>query len=96
MPILSQEIFMIVPIYRESEEAYNEKINSKIEQRGKTAISLALRRGVDQNTAEEDWENNKKFIYNNLISWRYNRIIGWIEFYATQGTIKADLWMQKW
>jgi hypothetical protein len=28
-------------------------------------------------------------------AWRYNRVVGWIEFYSDRRTIKADLWLSK-
>ena len=45
-----------------------------------------LRRWHDEHPSSENPDK---------IAWRYNRIIGWIEFYADGMRLKADLWLAR-
>ncbi|MBL7135133.1 MAG: hypothetical protein ISS81_00905 [Candidatus Marinimicrobia bacterium] len=78
-----------VPIYREQLEKYHEYL-TKIRDR---RIEQEKKNGFNYDSSYEQYLcDNPPPINPRKISWKYNRIIGWIEFYAEEMQIKADLW----
>ena len=86
--MLFQDVLFRVPIYRESQDAYYEDLT---EQRDRF-VEKAIERDP---TSEQWWRENPPQINLERISWDYNRIIGWIEFYASGRKIKAHLWFTR-
>jgi hypothetical protein len=90
-------ILFLVPIYRETKAEYYASLDREDKQRQKEKTQRIERLfGKNSITAEATDEIENCFIsFLNRMNWRYNRIMGWIEFYSDRRTIKADLWFTK-
>jgi hypothetical protein len=90
-------ILFAVPIYRESEQEFYASFDAedkvKLEEQAKR-MKLFLGRS-DSASDMEKLIGNLTLTNTNRKAWRYNRIVGWIEFYSDRRTIKADLWLAK-
>ena len=90
-------ILFVVPIYRESEQEYYSSLDAENKSRLEEQAQR-MKRFLGGLGSSADAENRRgDLVPANTIrkAWRYNRIVGWIEFYSDRRTIKADLWLAK-
>jgi len=90
-------ILFAVPIYRESEQEYYSSLDAEDKSRLKEQAQR-MKRFLGGSVSSPDVENRIGDLTpanTNRKAWRYNRIVGWIEFYSDRRTIKADLWLAK-
>lgn len=86
-------ILFRVPIYRESQDEYYKYLTKKRNQSLEQEISKINKLGLNRDgQLEKSLRKNPPSINPKKISWDFNRIIGWIEFYADGMLIKAELW----
>jgi len=96
MSQLESNILFKIPIYRESSDKYYEDFKTKYSISAERRIANFKRKGLDRNgQIEKQLRNNLLSTNPQCISWSYNRIIGWIEFYTDGGIIKAALWFSR-
>ncbi|MCX5847269.1 MAG: hypothetical protein NTW12_13085 [Deltaproteobacteria bacterium] len=96
MPLSRSKILFKIPIYRESSDKYYEYLTNKRSKSVERRSASIKRIGLDRNgQIEKQLRNNLPSINPQCIYWNYNRIIGWIEFYADGGIIKAALWFSR-
>lgn len=96
MPIAKKTILFCLPIYIESESEYSNFLTKNRNILVEHQIQQFKKIGFDPNgTLEQDLRSKPPTINPDQIPWRYNRIIGWVEFYADGGIIKADLWFTR-
>jgi hypothetical protein len=91
----SDRILFIAPIYRESESSYYSVLDEK--DRHSRERQERIRRkfiGDASRSAHLEIANSTQPRLPRK-AWRYNRVVGWIEFYSDRQTIKADLWLSK-
>jgi|GEM_PF-6242428 hypothetical protein len=90
-------VLFLVPIYRETKAEYYASLYREDKKRRQEASQRSERLfGKSSISSEELDEIENCFISClNRMNWRYNRIMGWIEFYSDRRTIKADLWLSK-
>lgn len=87
-------ILFRVPIYKESREEYNYQLHVRLEKRVKSYIEKAKHIGIGTaRDYEIYWLDNPPPLNPEKITWKYNRIIGWIEFYADGMKIKTNLYL---
>jgi len=82
----------VVPICRESELEYYSRLDAEDKCRLEDRVQIMKR------FLSSDSENKIGDLTPpnpNRKAWRYNRIVGWIEFYCDWRTIKADLWLAR-
>lgn len=88
MPFIDRHVIFKIPIYREYREVFYD--NLEMERNG------IVRSQIDNNPGlYEDYYSDPDNLPNinpKKISWKYNRIIGWVELHNHFKTIKADLW----
>ena len=90
-------ILFIAPIYSETEMEYYSRLDAedrcRMEKQAQTMKKFlskdACSSAVDKEIAGSMPPNPYRK------AWRYNRIVGWIEFYTDRRTIKADWWLSK-
>jgi hypothetical protein len=90
-------VLFVVPIYREAELEYYSRLDAKDKCRLEDQAQTS-KRFLGGPTSSSDAENqigDLKLLNQNRKAWRYNHIVGWIEFYSDRRTIKADLWLAK-
>jgi hypothetical protein len=90
-------ILFVVPIYRESELGYYSRLDAEDKRRVDKQTQI-MKRFLSRSAPSSGAENQKgelKPPHPDREAWRYNRIVGWIEFYSDWRTIKADLWLAK-
>lgn len=93
MPISMKKILFIVPIYIGSKTEYSDFLRKNHDKSVERKIQLLKKLDFDPNgTREKEIHDNPPPMNPEGIPWKYNRIIGWIEFYADGGIIKTDLW----
>jgi len=91
MTLLKNTLFY-VPIYPESQSKYFEYLTLKQKKTQSDLLSRAKKLGQIQYESEKKYlEENPPPLNPNGIAWKFNRIIGWIEFYNNGGIIKANL-----
>lgn len=95
MPLLNNKLFD-VPIYRDSPREYDEYLNINNDK----YISFLLSNAKAHSKSHYDFvrkqiKENPYPINPQGIEWRYNRIIGWIEFYFDGTVIKANLYFTR-
>lgn len=91
------QILFAVPIYRESEREYYASLDAEDKSRLEEQAQR-MKRFLGGSVSSPDAENrigDLTLANTNRKTWRYNRIVGWIEFYSDRQTIKADLWLAK-
>ncbi|MFH1821297.1 MAG: hypothetical protein ABH852_02500 [Methanobacteriota archaeon] len=87
-------ILFAVPLYRESEDEYYSNLNKRdriSQERQKCVMKKFLGAAYRSDQVAAD----PPFPVSPRNAWKYNRIIGWIEFYSDRKTVKADLWLSK-
>lgn len=87
----------VVPIYRESEREYYSRLDAEDKCRLEEQAQR-MKRFLGRSVSSPDAKNQISNLAPpnpNRKAWRYNRIVGWIEFYSDRRTIKADLWLAK-
>lgn len=83
-----------VPIYRESRDAYHDRVRANQEQRIEAYLNQARSIGIpDIEDVERYWRENPPPFNPERKAWRFDRIIGWIEFYADGMKIKTNLYL---
>jgi len=88
-----KNILFRVPIYRESRDEYYEFLTKKRDQALGREIIRNKKFGLDKSEKhEQSLRENPPSINPQKITWEFNRIIGWIDFYADGMLIKAALW----
>ena len=90
-------ILFVVPIYREQEKEYYSRLNAEDKRRIEEQAQK-MKRFLGASASSSGAENQVGDMAPpnpNRKAWRYNRIVGWIEFYSDRRTIKADLWLAK-
>ena len=93
MPISKKNILFCLPIYIDSESEYYDFLKNNRDISVEHQVQQFKKIGFDPNgIMEQDLRRKPNTIHPEQIAWRYNRIIGWVEFYADGGIIKADLW----
>jgi len=92
----ANHILFAVPIYRESRLEYYSRLDAE-DKRTLEKQTKVLRRfmGKSASPNAEDGIGDLTLPNPNRNAWRYNRIVGWIEFYSDRRTIKANLWLAK-
>lgn len=90
-------ILFVVPIYRETESEYYSKLD-ELDKRNQERQEQIMRKFLGD--ASRSYDLAKEIADStppipDRKAWRYNRIVGWIEFYSDRRTIKADLWLSK-
>jgi len=91
------QILFAVPIYRESEQEYYASLDAEDKSRFEEQAQR-MKRFLGRSVTSPDEENRTgdlTLTNANRKARRYNRIVGWIEFYSDRRTIKADLWLAK-
>ena len=92
----ASRVLFAVPIYRESELEYYSRLDAEDKSRLEKQAQIMKRFiGKSASSNAENQLGNLTPLNPNRNSWRYNRIVGWIEFYSDRRTIKADLWLAK-
>ncbi|OGG04633.1 MAG: hypothetical protein A3F83_00225 [Candidatus Glassbacteria bacterium RIFCSPLOWO2_12_FULL_58_11] len=86
------QIIFTIPIYLKSEENYLMDLKKRAEKH------LEAKRKINENAPSWLPHLDEEFIINqfykfNSRPWKYNFIIGWIEFYLCGETIKASYWL---
>lgn len=90
----TNRILFAVPIYRESQLEYYSRLDA--EDKSTLEKQSQIMKRFMGKLASSNAENGDLTLPNpNRNAWRYNRIVGWIEFYSDRRTIKADLWLAK-
>ena len=90
--VLSEQVLFSVPIYRETETAFYDYLKAQHEKSNRGGLEEI---GSSQIDADAEFIR-KTFHYNRERKcWRYNRIIGWIDFYADGETLKAELYLAR-
>jgi len=92
-----EPILFVVPIYREPELEFYSRLDAEDKCRLEEQAQI-MKRFPGRPASSSDAENqigNLKLPNPNRKAWRYNRIVGWIEFYSDRRTIKANLWLAK-
>jgi len=98
MLIPGKNILFSIPIYRQKEKEYNQYLDKQEDKFVEYNINQLIRNKVIK---EDDIvEFKKKIIYDHMrinprIRWKYNQIIGYIEFYLSGDKIKAQWWLKK-
>ena len=90
-------ILFVVPICRESQLEYSSRLDAEDKHRLEEQAQLMKRflgKSASYSVAENQIED-LTLLKPKRKAWRYNRIVGWIEFYSDRRTIKADLWLAK-
>ena len=90
-------ILFVVPIYREQEKEYYSRLNAEDKRRLEEQAQI-MKRFLGRSASSSGGEKQIGDMTPpnpNRKAWRYNRIVGWIEFYSDRRTIKADLWLPK-
>jgi hypothetical protein len=93
----SAQILFAVPVYRESEREYYSRLDREDERRLLLQVHKMERVFPDRSRSSDF----AKEIANSMPpnpdrkAWRYNRIVGWVEFYSDRRTIKARLWLAR-
>lgn len=90
-------ILFVVPIYRETEGQYYSRLDEEDRCKQENQERIMRRFVPDDslscNVAKEVADSIQTNQHRK--AWRYNRIVGWIEFYNDRRTIKADVWLSK-
>lgn len=90
-------VLFVVPIYRESEQEDHSRLDAEDDFRFEEQAQI-MKRFLGSSTSSSDPKNKIGDLTPpnpNRKAWRYNRIVGWIEFYSDRRTIKANLWLAK-
>jgi hypothetical protein len=91
------QVLLAVPVYRETEREYY----SRLDQEDQRRLQVEARRMEKVLSNRSHSSEIADEIANSMPpnpdrkAWRYNRIVGWIEFYSDKRTIKARLWLAK-
>jgi len=93
--MVNTTVLFRVPIYRESKTEYYHYLETQRTRHIEEQVHYLRRLGIDPAGTEERRIQEETPFNPQGISWEYNRIIGWIEFYADGGIIKTDLWFIK-
>ncbi|MEW6488708.1 MAG: hypothetical protein AB1578_12450 [Thermodesulfobacteriota bacterium] len=92
-----KRVLFAVPVYRESERAYYARLDAEDERRFQVQVNAMANFISDHSPSSEASREIVASVRagRSRASWRYNRIVGWIEFYSDHKTIKADLWLAR-
>jgi hypothetical protein len=85
-----ENVLFSVPIYLESEDNYYHDIDCKNREK-KENLKAKLEKYAQKEIPDDYFQS----VSSPQRSWRYNRIIGWIEFICNCRSVKADLWFAK-
>lgn len=86
MHLIGSTVLFRIPIYKEKKEDYYSYLNKLQEERVK---KLSQKPGLAEYYSKAE---NQPSVNPKKIQWEYNRIIGWIDLYQYQTSIKAELW----
>lgn len=87
-------VLFAVPLYRESEDEYYSTLNER-DRIGQERQERVMRKFLGPDYRSDEIAADPTFRTSPRKEWKYNRIIGWIEFYSDRKTVKADLWLSK-
>ena len=94
MTMNKKSILFKVPVYQETEKDFYEYLRSRrdkfIEQQMNRFRDLRVARSEADSLHQELMQATQP--NPDRLAWDYNRIVGWIEFYAHGRVIKASLW----
>ena len=95
MSNFQENVLFSIPIYRESEKIFYEYLKSDARKRTDTIIQYGVGKGMDVLKLTKYYQENPIAINRDKLSWNYNRIIGWIDFYCQGIIIKTNLWLMR-
>ena len=85
-----------VPIYRESQEEYGRNLKERQQAEVARQVAEAARSlFLDEEEVATFLKEHPPHINPGGQSWRFNRIVGWVEFYADGMLIKTNLYLAR-
>ena len=87
MPL--EEVLFAVPIYSKSYDQFLVCIKKRQKELQRNKIARLKKWGFDEQTFSEGMQGKRFYTK----GWKYNLIVGWLEFYLNGKTIKAQYWL---